>query len=367
MIPDYFEAITAYRVFNVFENGLLAGSAFVEPWPPYEPFVARCGAVSYEGAGEHVRDGRFMSAPVYGCNCGIHAVKTPEAALERLRMDRRARTLGLPHLAPPAGYAWGAVKIWGRVIEHESGYRAEFAYPSNLHCDDAKLARRVAALYGIPCDYAPLEHRKPPTSHDKSLSAKLDYNNRPLFTYQAPQDLGTLAIGILIFSVSAMLQLAGVTSHQPAAPASEVRGADTQRTTVEGARFVAPDGWRLETRGPATILESPERNSHIALVYLHAADADRAVGAAWAAYRPDVKWPLKVTTDLPDKDGWTAMRKYTYQTSPTERRDVEANARLKGDIWTVVLSDMDQGVAEKRLAQVALIYSRLFPKGNAHE
>ena len=137
MIPDYFEAITAYRVFNVFENGLLAGSAFVEPWPPYEPFVARCGAVSYEGAGEHVRDGRFVSAPVYGCDCGIHVVRTPAAALERVRMERRAHALRLQHLKGPAGRAWGAVKIWGRVIEHESGYRAEFAYPSNLHCDDA--------------------------------------------------------------------------------------------------------------------------------------------------------------------------------------------------------------------------------------
>ncbi|PYQ80598.1 MAG: hypothetical protein DMG02_31255 [Acidobacteria bacterium] len=363
MIPDYFEAITAYRVFNVFENGLLAGSAFVEPWPPYEPFVARCGAVSYEGAGEHVRDGRFVSAPVYGCDCGIHVVRTPAAALERVRMERRAHALRLQHLKGPAGRAWGAVKIWGRVIEHESGYRAEFAYPSNLQCDDAKLARRVAALYGVPCDYTPLDDREPAPSHDKSSSAKMDdYNNRPLFNYQPPQDLGTCAIGVLLLFLSMTLQLTGVTSHQPAAPASEVLGADTQRTTVEGARFVAPDLWRIERRGPATILESPEGNSHIALVYVHAADADRAVAAAWAAYRPDVKWPLKVTNSLPDKDGWTDIREYTYQTSANEKRDVEANARRKGDIWTVVLSDMDQGVAEKRLAQVALIYSRLFPK-----
>jgi hypothetical protein len=369
VIPDYFEAITAYRVFNVFENGLLAGSAFVEPWPPYQPFVARCGAVSGEGAGEHVRDGRFVSAPVYGCNCGIHAVKTPRAALARVRLERRARALGLQHLELPVGCAWGAVKIWGRVIEHESGYRAEFAYPSHLHCDDAKLAPRVAALYGVPCDYTPLGHREPAVSRDEATSAQMNqYNDRPLFSYQPPQDLGNLAIGALLAFLSLALQLnGGIASHQPAAPANGVLADNTQRTTVEGTQFVAPLFWRIETRGPATILESPEGNSHIALVDVHAADADRAVAAAWAAYRPDVKWPLKVTNDFPDKDGWTDIREYTYQTSPDENRDLVANARRNGDMWTVILSDVDQGVAEKRLAQVALIYSCLFPKGYEHE
>ena len=361
MIPDYLEAITAYRVFNVFENGLLAGSAFVEPWPPYQPFVARCGTVSCEGAGAHVRDGQFVSAPVYACECGIYAIKTSRAALQRIRMERQAHALRLQLFGGPVGRAWGAVKIWGRVIEHESGYRAEFAYPSQLYCDDAKLASRVAALYGVPCDYRPLEHREPVTSHDKASSAQMDhYDNRQLFSYQPPQDLGTVAIGVLLFFLSMALQVGGVTSHQLAAPANEVL-ADTQRTTVEGTQFVPPAGWRIETRGPATIVESPEGNSHIALVFVHAADADGGVNAAWAAYRPDMKWPLKVTIDFPDTDGWSNIRKYTYQTSPNEKRDVEANVRRKGDIWTVILSDMDQSVAEKRSAQVALIKSRLFP------
>jgi hypothetical protein len=110
-----------------------------------------------------------------------------------------------------------------------------------------------------------------------------------------------LAIGVLLFCLSAALQLGGVTSHQPAARVNEVL-ADTERATVEGTQFVAPAGWRIETRGPATIVASPEGNSHIARVSVHAADADGATNAAWAAYRPDLKWPPKVTIDLPD--GW---------------------------------------------------------------
>jgi hypothetical protein len=108
-----------------------------------------------------------VPAPVYGCGCGIYALKAPEAALECAQMARRDLAklfpdLKLPpgpmcltDLKRPPGLAWGAVKIWGRIIEHESGYRAEFAYPSSLHCDDAELARRVAALYGVACDYTP--------------------------------------------------------------------------------------------------------------------------------------------------------------------------------------------------------------------
>ena len=80
-------------------------------------------------------------------------------------------------------------------------------------------------------------------------------------------------------------------------------------------------------------------------------------------YRPDATWPLKVTNDFPDKDGWSNIRDYNYQTSPNERRDVGVSARRAGDTWTVVIYDMAQAVGEKRGAQVALIFGRLLPKG----
>jgi CubicO group peptidase (beta-lactamase class C family) len=69
----------------------------------------------------------------------------------------------------------------------------------------------------------------------------------------------------------------------------------------------------------------------------------------------------------PTNDGWSHIRDYTYQTSPNEKRNVSANARRTGNTWTVVLYDMDQAVGEKRGAQVALIFSRLLPKGYERE
>jgi CubicO group peptidase (beta-lactamase class C family) len=171
----------------------------------------------------------------------------------------------------------------------------------------------------------------------------------------------------LFFALVTLQSGAVATQPQPAPPAGEVLAADAPRTTVEGNKFIAPAGWRIEVRGPATILEAPERGSHIALVDVRAKDSDSAVAAAWAAYRPDAKWPLKVTNDYPDKDGWSNIRGYSYQTSPNEKRDVSASARRAGDTWTVVLYDMDQAVGEKRGGQVALIFSRLLPKGYERE
>ncbi len=361
MIPDYLEAITAYRVFNVFENGLLAGSAFLEPWPPYQPFVARCGMVSLGGARAHVRDGQFVAAPAAACECGIYTVKTYKAALQRVRMEGYATHALRVHLpGGPVGCAWGAVKIWGRVIEHEDGYRAEFAYPSHLYCNDPKLASRVAALYGVPCEYKPVKHREPVPSQKVPWATIGPCDDRELFSYEHPQDWGVVVIGILLFLLSVALQYGGVRTHPPAAPADELRE-DTQRPIAEGVPFAAPAGWRIENRGSVTIARSPDGNSQIALVYVRGDDADRAVNAAWAVYRPDMNWPLKVTVDFPDAGGWSDIRNYTYQTSPEEKRNVEANARRKADIWAVILSEVVQSAAETQSAQLGSIKSRSFP------
>ena len=146
--------------------------------------------------------------------------------------------------------------------------------------------------------------------------------------------------------------------------------ADSPKATVAGNTFVAPAGWSLLVRGPATLLEAPEGGSFIVLVDVaakDAPDADAAVAAAWAAYKPDAKWPLKVTTPVADKDGWTDRKSYEYQTSPNEKRGVGIDVRKANDTWTVAIYDMADAVGEKRGAQVSLIYGKLLPKGMSRE
>ena len=157
-IPDYCEAITAYRCWNVYANGLLTGQHHHEPWEPYAPFVGRCS----EANAAHLVDGRFVAAPVLACDCGVHALLS-EADAEA----RAALGPGVNYLKSWGGHApngttvvWGAVKLWGRVIVHELGYRAEFAYPSQLLCENGTIARAVEALYGVPCTVKALPMQK---------------------------------------------------------------------------------------------------------------------------------------------------------------------------------------------------------------
>ncbi|HEX3477004.1 MAG TPA: serine hydrolase [Kofleriaceae bacterium] len=143
--------------------------------------------------------------------------------------------------------------------------------------------------------------------------------------------------------------------------------ADTPRTTVEGATFIAPAGWSITVRGPATILEAPEAGSRLALVDVGAANADAAVDQAWAAYRPDRPWKLEHKGKRADGDGWTDTTQYAYATSPDERRDVFAQAMRHDQTWTVAIYDMARAVGEKRSSQLNMVFDGLLPEGYRRE
>ena len=165
-------------------------------------------------------------------------------------------------------------------------------------------------------------------------------------------------LAVVVFAVAPVLA-------QPA-PA-EVLSADTQQTTVHGNKFIAPAGWKVSVRDQATILEVPEGGSRIALIDINADDADAAVAAAWKQYGLDPKWPLFNKAEGPDRDGWTNVRVYDYETSPNEKRVIQAVARKANDIWTVAIIDIDRAVADKRGAQLSLVFGRLLPKGYERE
>lgn len=158
------------------------------------------------------------------------------------------------------------------------------------------------------------------------------------------------------------------TDGDATSPAMQERlAADGQRTTVAGHSFTAPAGWTLTVRGAATILEAPEGGSYVALVDVTAADADAAVAAAWAAYKPAMQLPLKLKVAAADKDGWSQRQAFQYQISPNEKRDAAAEARRSETGWTVIIYDLALAVAEKRGSQVGLIVGRLLPKGRERE
>jgi hypothetical protein len=71
-----------------------------------------------------------------------------------------------PEDSPPDAVVFGRVELWGEVIEHEDGYRAEFASIVSLDClvigfsqlPPRGLLARLHAKYVIPGPgYGPLE------------------------------------------------------------------------------------------------------------------------------------------------------------------------------------------------------------------
>jgi hypothetical protein len=115
-IPDLISPIIGCRVWQWDTAGLK--SVCGEPWHPGQSLAARCRAAdcrAFLGRGENADFAH--EPPQTDCTCGIYAAKT------------------LHHLCS-AGYErygiHGEVYLWGTVVEHELGYRAQFAYPKNF-------------------------------------------------------------------------------------------------------------------------------------------------------------------------------------------------------------------------------------------
>jgi len=119
IVPEYVTPIVGYRAWRQLEGPLLTSlNVGCETWPPGEPMTARCVRISPEILGiaplpEH-------QAPDEHCGCGIYALKTP--AINHLyRTDPW-----------PSPLVYGEVYLWGKVVEHEHGWRAQYAYPKSL-------------------------------------------------------------------------------------------------------------------------------------------------------------------------------------------------------------------------------------------
>lgn len=142
---------------------------------------------------------------------------------------------------------------------------------------------------------------------------------------------------------------------------------DTPQVTAAGVAFTAPAGWSVAGNSSAISVLAPEGDTHVVVLDEKAADAAAAVAQAWTSYKPGFARPLRAAVDIPDRDGWTAGKRFVYETSPNERAVVVAVARRSGDNWTVVLLDGSDATFEKRGAQIGLIVGSLRPKGYQRE
>lgn len=120
-------------------------------WPTWQEIEQCRGLAKAEcNRYSHLKNKR-RPIPDENCSCGYHATKTiPDYG-------------DLAHLAAnnDDNYVLGKIAMWGRIIEHDEGYRAEFAYPqvlyypfhSNPNNIKSRIIRNCASVYG--CDVAP--------------------------------------------------------------------------------------------------------------------------------------------------------------------------------------------------------------------
>ena len=115
-IPDYISPVVGYRVWRWSATGLRSLNG--EPWLTGRPLAAGCRAAAggtLVGRAQALHGAHELPHP--NCTCGVYAAKT----LKHLRQF---------------GYQergiHGEVYLWGTVVEHRLGWRAQFAYPKSL-------------------------------------------------------------------------------------------------------------------------------------------------------------------------------------------------------------------------------------------
>jgi preprotein translocase subunit YajC len=124
-IPDNISPVVAYRVWRWKATGLQSLNG--EPWLPGQHLEARCRvAPAARDMAEAANE-----VPHRKCTCGIYAAKNSE----------HLRQIGYAD-----GGVCGEVYLWGAVVEHKLGWRAQFAYPKSLGLPLSLLPFTLAEL-----------------------------------------------------------------------------------------------------------------------------------------------------------------------------------------------------------------------------
>lgn len=139
--PTYLSYVTAWRCWRLLHNGMYLRSPYVSidrHWPTRAALEFNCAAID---ASTHL-------TPSLGCSCGIHGFSPSFLVSTMLEM----KYSGLSRIVV------GTVALWGGVVEHQRGWRAQYGYPLKISCiytregfkpvpDD--LALKLANTYGV--------------------------------------------------------------------------------------------------------------------------------------------------------------------------------------------------------------------------
>lgn len=172
-IPDYCEPIQAWRFWFISrdkdENSL--SSSYYTTWEPYKALEARhLDYPGLDGFGfiKCIQSPCKIHIPYQKPGCGIYGFKTFDHLI--CYTNDYSKYVGM---------IIGAVNLWGRIVEHQYGYRGQFAYPAKLvWSDNLDQLKSLAKKYGIPYE------------ENEELKWKLDYRRKSLYrnhsAFQSP-------------------------------------------------------------------------------------------------------------------------------------------------------------------------------------
>src|ERR1700733_5475558 len=132
--------IIAYRAWTRKELQLFSSVSTTIAWPFREKLESTCAVTKHDGP-----------TPFMDCTCGIHGFKK----------EKDMASSGFQH----SGIV-GRVALWGKIDEHENGYRAQYAYPQVLYLlgpkgsEENAIIRLIADEYAIECVFATDDFKK---------------------------------------------------------------------------------------------------------------------------------------------------------------------------------------------------------------
>ena len=134
-VPDFIEPVEAWRVWRVSmrDHRIVLQSLNVDTvWEPGVALSSTCATRQRSRRRPWRIEAPGHESPEVDCTCGIYGVRS--AAVARWYLERRAPFYN-------DGRVVGRVALWGDVVESESGWRAQRAYPLELFVPAATTLR----------------------------------------------------------------------------------------------------------------------------------------------------------------------------------------------------------------------------------
>lgn len=156
--PQVGEPEKGWRVWTVAEKHdemVVKSITYPVAWPKRKPMRAHC-MIQWRRTRAMIPHGNAdpHQAPISAggpCSCGIYSLRQ----LHLCRKWSGLNVLGLK--APALARVLGEIAMWGRISQHQEGFRAEYAYPLSFtvywvhpELDPDSLMDSLCDGYGVP-------------------------------------------------------------------------------------------------------------------------------------------------------------------------------------------------------------------------